>query len=98
MYVYSINVTLIYLNKEDYKYHIAIQVTKRIVMKGGWKNWKWRTYKDAFLNGAYFVPSGYGTCAPYYSSFQSFSAASASLVPALTLHAGPLICIVGEAC
>ncbi|XP_028755246.1 putative pectate lyase 2 [Neltuma alba] len=73
------------------------QVTKRIAKKD-WKNWKWRTYKDAFVNGAYFVPSGYGTCAPYYSSAQAFVAASASLVPALTIHAGPLSCIVGKVC
>ncbi|XP_054778109.1 putative pectate lyase 2 [Prosopis cineraria] len=73
------------------------QVTKRVVKKD-WKNWKWRTYKDSFLNGAYFVPSGYGSCAPYYSSAQSFIAASASLVHALTLNAGPLSCSVGKAC
>ncbi|KAI9124268.1 hypothetical protein K1719_005568 [Acacia pycnantha] len=73
------------------------QVTKRIV-KGNWKNWKWRTSKDAFVNGAYFVPSGFGSCAPYYSSSQSFVPASASLVPSLTLQAGPLSCIVGKAC
>ncbi|TKY72181.1 putative pectate lyase 2 [Spatholobus suberectus] len=74
------------------------QVTKR-EMKGKLKNWKWRSSKDAFLNGAYFVPSGYGSCAPNYSPTQFFTAAPASLVPAITLNAGPLLsCVVGKAC
>uniref|UniRef100_F6H7G9 Pectate lyase n=1 Tax=Vitis vinifera TaxID=29760 RepID=F6H7G9_VITVI len=30
------------------------EVTKREV-KSGWKNWKWRSSKDKFVNGAYFV-------------------------------------------
>lgn len=50
------------------------------------------------MNGAYFVPSGYGSCAPYYSDSQSFVAASALLVPQLTLNAGPLPCVIGKAC
>lgn len=75
----------------------AKQITKREA-KQNWKNWKWRSSKDMFVNGAYFVPSGYGSCAPYYSASQSFTAASAIMVPALTLNAGPLSCIVGRAC
>ncbi|KAI4295934.1 hypothetical protein L6164_035927 [Bauhinia variegata] len=73
------------------------QVTKREA-KNGWKNWKWRSYKDAFLNGAYFVPSGYGSCDPYYTSAQSFIASPAALVPTLTLNAGRLSCVVGKTC
>ncbi|KAG4956277.1 hypothetical protein AAZX31_15G105500 [Glycine max] len=73
------------------------QVTKR-EMKGKLKNWKWRSSKDAFLNGAYFVPSGYGSCDPNYSPTQYFTAVPASLVPAITLNAGPLTCVVGKAC
>ncbi|XP_019171857.1 PREDICTED: probable pectate lyase 16 [Ipomoea nil] len=67
------------------------QVTKREVKKG-WSNWKWRSSKDKFLNGAYFVPSGYGSCAPYYTKSQSFPVADGSRVPALTADAGPLRC------
>ncbi|KAI4298724.1 hypothetical protein L6164_032248 [Bauhinia variegata] len=74
------------------------QVTKREGNMNGWKNWKWRSYKDAFLNGAYFVPSGYGSCDPHYTAAQSFIAAPAALVPAWTLNAGPLSCVVGKEC
>ncbi|XP_068666680.1 probable pectate lyase 16 [Aristolochia californica] len=72
------------------------QVTKR--ESGGWKNWKWRSSKDKFLNGAYFVQSGWGSCPPGYSSSQAFTAAPGSMVPALTADAGPLRCSVGKAC
>ncbi|CAH9059273.1 unnamed protein product [Cuscuta europaea] len=73
-------------NKSDSK-----QVTKREVKKG-WTHWKWRSSKDKFLNGAYFVPSGYGSCTPYYTRSQSFPVADGSRVPALTMDAGPLRC------
>ncbi|KAJ0018867.1 hypothetical protein Pint_09845 [Pistacia integerrima] len=73
------------------------QVTKREA-KNGWKNWKWRTSKDVFINGAYFLPSGYGSCTPNYSKAQSFIVAPGAMVPALTASAGPLRCVVGKAC
>ncbi|KAK2992504.1 hypothetical protein RJ640_005651 [Escallonia rubra] len=72
------------------------QVTKREV-KGGWKNWKWRSSKDKFLNGAFFVQSGYGSCAPLYSRSQSFPVADGSMVPALTAGAGQLGCTISKA-
>ncbi|XP_068496349.1 putative pectate lyase 2 [Phaseolus vulgaris] len=75
----------------------AKQVTKRESSEG-WNNWKWRSFGDEFLNGAYFVPSGYGSCTPLYSDAQTFIAAKASMVPFLTLNAGPLNCVVGKAC
>lgn len=50
------------------------------------------------MNGAYFVPSGYGSCAPNYSRAQSFVVAPGAMVPALTANAGPLSCVVGKAC
>ncbi|KAK7262135.1 hypothetical protein RJT34_29696 [Clitoria ternatea] len=75
----------------------AKQVTKR-ELNENWKSWKWRSSKDLFLNGAYFVPSGYGSCAPNYSPTQSFTAAPAYMVPAITLNAGPTYCVVGKAC
>ncbi|KAK4421358.1 putative pectate lyase 2 [Sesamum alatum] len=74
------------------------QVTKREVRSGGWKNWKWRSSRDKFFNGAYFVPSGYGSCAPGYTKTQSFSVADGSMVPALTADAGPLSCTARKAC
>ncbi|XP_028755247.1 putative pectate lyase 2 [Neltuma alba] len=76
----------------------AKQVTKRETNDKNWNKWKWRTYKDKFMNGAYFVPSGYGSCAPYYSASQSFVASPAFLVPRLTLNAGPLHCVLAKAC
>lgn len=70
----------------------AKQVTKQL----GWGNWK--SSRDVFLNGAYFVPSGYGSCDPLYSVTQSFIVAPGFMVPALTSNAGPLSCAVGLAC
>ncbi|WJX96911.1 pectate lyase [Trifolium repens] len=75
----------------------AKQITKREA-KANWKSWKWRSSKDAFSNGAYFIPSGYGSCAPNYTPSQSFVAVPAYMVPAITLNAGPLSCYVGSAC
>ncbi|CAJ1961956.1 unnamed protein product [Sphenostylis stenocarpa] len=72
-------------------------VTKREV-KENWKSWKWRSSKDLFLNDAYFVPSGFRSCAPNYSPSQSLSAAPAYMVPAITLNAGPINCIVWRIC
>ncbi|KAL4345445.1 hypothetical protein AHAS_Ahas11G0279100 [Arachis hypogaea] len=64
----------------------AKQITKREA-KQNWKNWKWRSSKDLFVNGAYFVPSGYGNCAPNYSNTQSFNVVRAYMVPTITLNA-----------
>jgi pectate lyase len=50
------------------------------------------------MNGAYFVPSGYGSCAPLYSEAQSFVVFPGTMVPSLTSDAGPLSCVVGQAC
>lgn len=76
------------------------QVTKRDVEEGPWfwKNWKWRTSRDVFLNGAYFVPSGMGSCAPQYYGSQAFAVAPGSMVPALTSDAGPLHCLADTPC
>ncbi|KAH6824505.1 Pectin lyase-like superfamily protein [Perilla frutescens var. hirtella] len=73
------------------------QVTKREA-KNGWNNWKWRSSRDKFVNGAYFVPSGYGSIVPGYTKSQSFRVADGSMVPALTTNAGPLICFARKAC
>ncbi|XP_073307230.1 putative pectate lyase 2 [Primulina huaijiensis] len=72
-------------------------VTKREV-KSGWTNWKWRSSKDKFMNGAYFVPSGYGSISPGYTYAQSFRVADGSLAPALTSDAGPLTCTAYKPC
>ncbi|ERN09134.1 hypothetical protein AMTR_s00014p00175040 [Amborella trichopoda] len=66
------------------------QVTKR--ESSGWKSWKWRSYNDVFMNGAYFVQSGWGSIAPGYGRSQTFTAAHGMLVPSLTTSAGPLLC------
>lgn len=50
------------------------------------------------MNGAYFVQSGYGSCAPGYTKSQSFPVADGSLVPALTANAGPLPCTPNKPC
>ncbi|KAK6124500.1 hypothetical protein DH2020_041753 [Rehmannia glutinosa] len=74
------------------------QVTKREGKKYGYTNWKWRSSRDRFMNGAYFVPSGYGSIAPGYTRNQLFKVADGSMVPALTSNAGPLTCSPGRAC
>ncbi|KAI0488935.1 hypothetical protein KFK09_028774 [Dendrobium nobile] len=74
----------------------AKEVTKR--EEGNWKNWKWRSTKDLFLNGAYFVPSGWGSCTPVYSSSQQFYVATGSMVPLLTANAGVLSCSMAKPC
>ncbi|KAI3456483.1 hypothetical protein Pfo_013146 [Paulownia fortunei] len=79
-------------NRPDIK-----QVTKR-ESKNGWTNWKWRSSRDRFMNGAYFVPSGYGSIAPGYTKTQLFKVADGSMVPALTSDAGPLTCSAKRAC
>ncbi|KAH6824502.1 Pectin lyase-like superfamily protein [Perilla frutescens var. hirtella] len=75
----------------------AKQVTKRET-SNNWKSWKWRSTKDVFVNGAYFVPSGYGSVAPNYLYSQNFAAAAGTLVPALTSDAGPLFCLPNQQC
>ncbi|KAH6795909.1 hypothetical protein C2S51_036895 [Perilla frutescens var. frutescens] len=75
----------------------AKQVTKRET-SNKWKSWKWRSTKDVFVNGAYFVPSGYGSVAPNYLYSQNFAAAAGTLVPALTSDAGPLFCLPNQQC
>ncbi|XP_058103415.1 putative pectate lyase 2 [Magnolia sinica] len=72
------------------------EVTKR--ESSGWKNWKWRSSMDMFLNGAYFIQSGWGSAAPGYSSSQSFTAAQGSMAPTLTADAGTLQCWATRPC
>ncbi|CAN6878554.1 unnamed protein product [Brassica oleracea var. botrytis] len=74
------------------------QVTKRIESGYDSKRWKWRTSKDVFKNGAYFVQSGYGTVTPLYGRAEWFPVSHGSLVPSLTSSAGPLRCYSGRTC
>ncbi|KAI3963264.1 hypothetical protein MKW92_046365 [Papaver armeniacum] len=73
------------------------EVTKR-ESDSGWKQWKWRSYNDEFENGAYFVESGWGNCAPNYTQSQTFKVYKGSMVPTLTSYAGPLRCAAGYGC
>lgn len=75
-----------------------LQVTKRETEEKGWKSWKWRSSNDMFMNGAYFLPSGYGSIAPKYTRGQSFIVAHGAFTPSLTSNAGPLQCVVNEPC
>ncbi|KAG5622930.1 hypothetical protein H5410_008148 [Solanum commersonii] len=74
------------------------EVTKRETEDKGWKSWKWRSSNDMFMNGAYFLPSGYGSIAPKYTRGQSFIVAHGAFTPSLTSNAGPLQCVVNEPC
>ncbi|KAI3986744.1 hypothetical protein MKX01_014282 [Papaver californicum] len=73
------------------------EVTKR-ESDSGWKQWKWRSYNDEFENGAFFVESGWGNCAPNYTKSQTFKVYRGSMVPTLTSYAGPLRCTAGYQC
>ncbi|KAL7611271.1 hypothetical protein Lser_V15G11525 [Lactuca serriola] len=62
-----------------------------------WKNWKWKSQNDTFLNGAFFVPSG--------GEWEPTPEQSAGLIPpcpepveALTCDAGKLTCTPGQPC
>uniref|UniRef100_A0A0A0KL61 Pectate lyase n=1 Tax=Cucumis sativus TaxID=3659 RepID=A0A0A0KL61_CUCSA len=74
------------------------QVTKREVYESGWKSWKWRSSNDVFMNGAYFIPTGWGSCTPFYTQAQAFPVAHGSLAPLLTIAAGPLRCVLAKPC
>ncbi|XP_038882226.1 putative pectate lyase 2 [Benincasa hispida] len=74
------------------------QVTKREVYAGGWKNWKWRSSNDVFMNGAYFIQTGWGSCTPFYTRAQAFPVAHGSFAPLLTQTAGTLTCVLGKPC
>ncbi|XP_010533796.1 PREDICTED: putative pectate lyase 2 [Tarenaya hassleriana] len=74
------------------------QVTKRLDGGYGSQSWKWRTSKDVFKNGAYFVQSGYGSISPLYSREEWFPVAHGSLAPFLTSSSGPLRCSSGRPC
>ncbi|KAJ4849842.1 hypothetical protein Tsubulata_038948 [Turnera subulata] len=77
----------------------AKQVTKRLkTEKGGLQSWNWRSSRDRFWNGAYFLPAGHGTFLPLYSPSQKFKVAPGASAPALTSDAGPLTCIPGKPC
>ncbi|XP_051126317.1 putative pectate lyase 2 [Andrographis paniculata] len=78
--------------------HDLKQVTKREPNRNGWESWKWRSSRDKFVNGAYFVQSGYGSISPGYSKTQSFKVADGSMVPLLTSDAGPLTCTPYKPC
>ncbi|KAL3521937.1 hypothetical protein ACH5RR_014771 [Cinchona calisaya] len=75
----------------------AKEVTKRITDDPNWKNWKWNSKNDLFLNGAFFVSSG-GNWTPTYSKVQAFGVSPAEMVPPLTNDAGPLNCIPNQPC
>ncbi|CAI9086818.1 OLC1v1020734C1 [Oldenlandia corymbosa var. corymbosa] len=74
------------------------QVTKREQNNKGWSSWKWRSSRDVFMNGAYFVQSGYGSCAPGYTRAQAFPVSDGTRALALTQDAGPLTCTPNKPC
>ena len=62
-----------------------------------WKNWKWKSENDIFLNGAYFVQSG-GDIQPTPEQSAGLIAPSTTPVEVLTKDAGKLACIPGQPC
>ncbi|KAL4569567.1 hypothetical protein LXL04_025208 [Taraxacum kok-saghyz] len=74
------------------------QVTQRNnAAEEEWKNWKWKSENDIFLNGAYFVQSG-GDIQPTPEQSAGLIAPSTTPVEVLTKDAGKLACIPGQPC
>ncbi|KAL5698840.1 pectate lyase [Ranunculus cassubicifolius] len=68
----------------------AKEVTKRVSTdEDQWTNWNWRTEGDMLLNGAFFVPSGYGALLQYAKAF-SLEPKPTALIDQLTMNAGVL--------
>ncbi|KAK3033156.1 hypothetical protein RJ639_036340 [Escallonia herrerae] len=63
-----------------------------------WEKWTWKSSRDVFVNGAYFIQSGWGNYNPKYTPSQSFRVGRGWSVPTLTSDAGPLQCTTGKAC
>lgn len=62
------------------------------------RGWLWKSVRDMFVNGAYFVPSGKGIALPMYKTEQTFKVGNGNLVPKMTLNAGALGCIASKPC
>ncbi|XP_073109390.1 putative pectate lyase 2 [Elaeis guineensis] len=88
------------LSEGNYYHALDNPQTKEVTqpLGGGSQNWEWRSSKDYFLNGAYFVSLGSASCAPNYFPSQKFQVAEGSKVPSLTADSGTLSCVVGEPC
>ncbi|KAL5717039.1 pectate lyase [Ranunculus cassubicifolius] len=68
----------------------AKEVTKRVSTdEDQWTNWNWRTEGDMLVNGAFFVPSGYGASLQYANAF-SLEPKPTALIDQLTMNAGVL--------
>ncbi|KAI3717459.1 hypothetical protein L1987_69093 [Smallanthus sonchifolius] len=63
-----------------------------------WKNWNWRSEKDVFENGAYFVASGSDPQLTPEQQAHMIEVAPGSDVPQLTSCAGVLSCVPGQPC
>ncbi|KAI3502458.1 hypothetical protein L1887_30537 [Cichorium endivia] len=74
------------------------QVTRRNnAAEEEWKNWKWKSENDIFLNGAYFVPSG-GDIQPTPEQSAGLIPPCTTPVETLTRYAGKLTCLPGQPC
>ncbi|KAJ4720703.1 Pectate lyase [Melia azedarach] len=66
----------------------AKEVTKRVETdESEWADWNWRTDGDVMVNGAFFVPSGFGA-STQYAQASSLEPKSAAMIEQLTGNAG----------
>ncbi|KAK8522936.1 hypothetical protein V6N12_056628 [Hibiscus sabdariffa] len=63
-----------------------------------WKSWDWISEGDAFLNGAFFVPSGNPNAGKKFGGDKMVPFQPGSFVPLLTVYSGALGCKVGNPC
>ncbi|KAK8567250.1 hypothetical protein V6N13_105230 [Hibiscus sabdariffa] len=63
-----------------------------------WKSWDWISEGDAFLNGAFFVPSGNPNAGKKFGGDKMVPFQPGSFVPLLTVYSGALGCKVGSPC
>ncbi|KAK9126581.1 hypothetical protein Scep_015427 [Stephania cephalantha] len=69
----------------------AKEVTKRVETdEREWTRWNWRTEGDMMVNGAFFVPSGFGVDLQYAKA-SSLDPHSSYLIDQLTMYSGVLL-------
>ncbi|KAF5177790.1 Pectate lyase [Thalictrum thalictroides] len=81
------------INSQGNRYNAPVdpnakEVTKRVLTdEKEWNDWNWRTDGDMMVNGAFFVPSGFGL-GQQYAQASSVEPKSAGIIDQLTMNAG----------
>ncbi|XP_054803862.1 pectate lyase-like [Prosopis cineraria] len=77
----------------------AKQVTNRVsAPESAWKNWRWQTEHDEFVNGAFFVPSGTPITESKFDKEGLIPPRPGIEAPELARFSGQIKCKVGNPC